>query len=92
MQCRIVFREITQKDLDRHCLFMPDPQDFEMRLTNLAQRQDAQLLEGVTEVHHDDSHSIVVTTDATLAEMKERFTPILQKHWENLRYSSFDLY
>lgn len=88
MQYRIVFRAITEKDLSKDCLFMPHPQDFEMHLTSLA--QDAQWLGGVTEVHLDDSHSIVVTTDATLAEMKERFIPILQNHWGHLRYSSFD--
>lgn len=83
MQHRVVFREITREDLDRHCPFMPEEQEFEMHLNALA--QDAEWLEGVTEVRSDGSHAIVVTTDATLDLLKERLVPLLQDHWAYLR-------
>lgn len=88
MHHRVVFREITCDDLDRHCRFMPEEHEFEMHLRALA--QDAAWLEGVAEVHREGSHAIVVATDAPLEVMKERFIPILQSHWAHLRLSSFD--
>ena len=89
MQYRVVFREITPNDLDRNCLFMPEDHEFDMHLMAIA--QEASWLEGVTEVHRDGSHAIVVTTDAELDVIKERFVPLLQNHWAHLRFSDFDL-
>jgi len=83
MQHRIVFREITENDLNRDCPFMPEENEFEMHLGALA--NDAEWLEGVTVVHRDGSHAIVVTTDATLDVLKERLIPLLQNHWAYLR-------
>ncbi len=89
MLYRVVFREITQEDLDRNCPFVPEAHVFEMYLEAVV--HDASCLDGVTEVYRDGSHAIVLTTDAALDVIKERFTPILQDHWAHLRMSSFDL-
>ena len=86
MQYRFLFREITQADLDKHCPFMPDEHEFEMHLIALS--QEALWLQGVTEAHRDGSHAVVVTTDETLEEIKDRFIPLLQNHWAHLRISS----
>lgn len=83
MQHRVVFREITLEDIDRHCRFMPEEHEFEMHLGALA--HDAARLEGVTEVSRDGSHAIFVTTDATLEVLKEKLVPLLQNHWPYLR-------
>ena len=83
MEHRLEFREINGEDLDSHCRFMPEEHEFEMHLNALA--NDAEWLEGVTEVRRDGSHAIIVTTDATIDMLKERLVPLLQNHWAYLR-------
>ena len=83
MKHRILFREITREDLDRHCHFMPEDHEFEMHLDALA--NEALWIEGVSAVDRDGSHAIVVTTEATEDFLKQQFIPLLQRHWEYLR-------
>ena len=83
MEHRIVFREITARDIDRHCHFLPEEGEFERHLYALT--QEARYLDGVTDVRSDGSHAIVVTTDETLDELKQKIIPLLQRHWAYLR-------
>lgn len=83
MEHRVVFREIKPGDLDRHCHFMPEEQEFELHLSALA--HDTEWLEDVTGVRRDGSHAIVITTEAPLETLKERLIPLLQDHWAYFR-------
>lgn len=83
MRHRIGFREITPKDLDRHCHFMPEDHEFEMHLGALA--NEALWIEGVSTVDRDGSHAIMFTTEATEEVLKQRLIPLLQRHWAFLR-------
>ncbi|EGR2549627.1 hypothetical protein DX888_03080 [Vibrio alginolyticus] len=89
MKYRLGLRKITKGDMNRDCLLLPEPEDYEMYVT--AMTEDINQLE-IVEYALMDNSSIVIklVVGFNIEHLKQATTSIQQKYWDVLRTTRFE--